>query len=185
MLALMREVESDGDPSQRELAQRLNISLGLVNTFLRKLVNKGYFKLDTVSGNRSKYMLTPKGRDKKARLVVEYLQASRGIYRDVRNLLLERFEEMESEGTTSVVFFGVGEVAELAYLYIQLSPLELLDIVDDTEAGTDFFEFTVKDMERLKKPDWTRILLTRLGNVDQDIRLLAERGISPERLVIL
>jgi len=61
MLRLMGEIEQDGSSSQRELSRRLNLSLGLVNTFIKRLVSKGYFKVKTMPKNRVKYFLTPEG----------------------------------------------------------------------------------------------------------------------------
>ena len=43
-LKILEEIDNDHTPSQRELAQKLDISLGLVNSFIKRLVNKGYFK---------------------------------------------------------------------------------------------------------------------------------------------
>jgi DNA-binding MarR family transcriptional regulator len=61
ILRLMGEIDRNGNYTQRELSSRLNLSLGLVNTFLKRLVNKGYFKVKTMPANRVKYFLTPKG----------------------------------------------------------------------------------------------------------------------------
>ena len=44
ILRLMGEIERDGMTSQRELAGRLNLSLGLINTFIKRLVGKGTSK---------------------------------------------------------------------------------------------------------------------------------------------
>jgi DNA-binding MarR family transcriptional regulator len=122
---LMGELDRDGGSSQRELSQRLNISVGLVNTFLKRLVGKGYFKVKTLPRNRLKYFLTPEGLARKTRLTAEYLRYSVNFYRDIKQLLLSKFNEMEANHVKRVLFFGAGEVAELAYLYLQLSRLEL------------------------------------------------------------
>ena len=92
MLRLMGEIERDGNSSQRELSRRLNLSLGLVNTFLKRLVAKGYFKVKTMPRNRVKYFLTPKGLARKSRLTVEYLEME-------YHLLQARRNEMEPFGT--------------------------------------------------------------------------------------
>ncbi len=75
-LRLLGEIERYGSLSQRELSRRLNLSLGLVNTFLKRLVKKGYFMVKTVSRNRPKYFLNPKGKARKSKLTVEYLSYS-------------------------------------------------------------------------------------------------------------
>ncbi len=134
----MGELDRDGNSSQRELSQRLNISVGLVNTFLKRLVNKGYFKVKTMPRNRLKYFLTPEGLARKSRLTAEYLRYSINFYRDVKELLLGKFSEMESNQVSKVLFFGAGEVAEMAYLYLQLTRLELVGLIDDQKKRKEF-----------------------------------------------
>ena len=185
ILRLMGEIERNSSPSQRELSRSLNLSLGLVNTFLKRVVNKGYFKVKTMPRKRVKYFLTPKGLARKSRLTVEYLRYSVNFYREIKGLLLSKFKEMEKERIRSVLFFGAGEVAELAYLYFQLSDIELMGIVDDRRKGDDFFEFKVHGFDRLDLKDWDAILLTRLEEIERDIETLVDRGVSPDRIATL
>ena len=117
ILRLMGEIERDDSPSQRELSRRLDLSLGLVNTFLKRLVTKGYFKVKTLPRNRIKYFLTPTGLARKSRLTVKYLQYSVNFYKEIKTFLLNKYKEMESNGLDSILFFGAGEVAELAQQY--------------------------------------------------------------------
>lgn len=185
ILRLMGEIEQDGSPSQRELATSLNLSLGLVNTFLKRLVSKGYFKAKTMPRNRLKYFLTPKGLARKSKLTVEYLRYSVNFYKEIKKLLLNKFEHMEKSRINSILFFGAGEVAELAYLYLQLTDIRLVGIIDDCKNGNDFFEFKVEDFNRLDRQDWDVVLLTRLDNTNKDIKYLLEKSITPNRIATL
>jgi DNA-binding MarR family transcriptional regulator len=185
ILRLMGEIEKDGGPSQRELSRRLNLSLGLVNTFVKRLVGKGYFKVKTMPRNRVKYFLTPKGLARKSRLTVEYLQYSVSFYKEVKNLLVNKFREIEGDQPKSILFFGSGEVAELAYLYMQLTNIRLAAIIDDRNMGTDFFEFTVQGLDRLGRRDWDTVLLTRLENPEEDVKTLVGMGVDLERIAVL
>jgi DNA-binding MarR family transcriptional regulator len=185
ILRLMGEIERDASPSQRELSSRLNLSLGLVNTFIKRLVSKGYFKVKTMPRNRVKYFLTPKGLARKSRLTVEYLQYSVNFYKDIKNLLINKFKGMEKARLNSVMLFGAGEVAELAYLYLQLTDLQLVGIIDDSQDGGDFFEFGVGSLDLLDQRDWDVILLTRLDNTDQDIKTLVGKGVNPDKIEVL
>ena len=182
ILRLMTEIDRNGDHSQRELSRRLNISLGLVNTFLKRLVSKGYFKVKTMPRNRVKYFLTPEGLARKSRLTVEYLRFSMSFYKDVKNLLLKKFTEMESNRVHSILFFGAGEVAELAYLYLQLTGIRLAGVVDDERVDQSFFGTPITDLDRVKQADWDMILLTRLDRTEQDIRSLLERWVTVDRI---
>jgi len=185
ILRLMGEIERDGGSSQRELARRLNISLGLVNTFLKRLINKGYFKVRTLPRNRLKYFLTPEGMARKTRLTVEYLQYSARFYKDIKKVLIGKFLEMEQNRIETVLFFGVEEAAELAYLYLKLTSLQLVGIVDDRRDGSEFFDFKVHGLERLDQKDWDAILLTRLEDTDGDMKRLMDRGVDPRRIFTL
>ncbi len=185
ILRLMGEIDQNGSSSQRELSRRLNLSLGLVNTFLKRLVNKGYFKVKTMPRNRVKYFLTPEGVARKARLTVEYLQYSTRFYQDIKQLLIGKFNKMERNGIRSILFFGAGEVAELAYLYLQLTGIHLAGIVDDKKNGRDFFEFMAEGPERLDRGDWDAILVTRLDDTTRDIEYLIEKGVDFHKIVTL
>ncbi|MDP6178264.1 MAG: winged helix-turn-helix transcriptional regulator [Desulfatiglandales bacterium] len=185
LLRLMGEIDRDGDHSQRELSRRLNISLGLVNTFLKRLVNKGYFKVKTMPRNRAKYFLTPEGLTRKSKLTVEYLQYSLNFYKDIKTLLLNRYKDMDKKNVKSVLFYGAGEVAELAYLYLQQTDIRLIGIIDDQQTGKNFFDFRIDSIDGLKQMDWDMVLLTRLEDMDQDIKTLLKRGIDSEKITTI
>ncbi len=185
ILRLMGEIERDDSPSQRELSRRLGLSLGLVNTFLKRLVNKGYFKVKTMPRKRIKYFLTAEGLARKSKLTVEYLQYSVNFYREVKNLLITKFKQMEKNKINSILFFGAGEVAELAYLYLQFTDIQLVGIVDDGQNGNDFFEFRIEGVGRLERKDWDTVLVTRLDDTERDIRYLSKNGADLDRVETL
>jgi DNA-binding MarR family transcriptional regulator len=182
---LMGELDKDGTSSQRELSHRLNISVGLVNTFLKRLVNKGYFKVKTMPKNRLKYFLTPEGLARKSRLTAEYLRYSITFYGDIKQLLISKFNEIESKQKKRILFLGAGEVAELAYLYLHLTTLELAGLVDDQKTGTNFFGFVIKGMESINDTPWDMVLLTRLDQTEESIEKLRQAGIGLDRIATI
>jgi DNA-binding MarR family transcriptional regulator len=185
ILRLMGEVDRDGNSSQRELSQRLDISVGLVNTFLKRLVNKGYFKVKTMPRNRVKYFLTPEGLARKARLTADYLRYSVNFYKDIKTLLLDKYAEMEKDGVNSILFFGAGEVADLAYLYLQLTPIYLAGIIDDSKKGKSFFGHEIAGIEGTGQADWDMILVTRLDHIEKTIDMLVEAGVDRNRIATI
>jgi DNA-binding MarR family transcriptional regulator len=184
-LRLMDEIDHNGIHSQRELSQRLNISLGLVNTFLKRLVNKGYFKVTTMPRNRVKYFLTPEGLARKAKLTAEYLSYSVHFYRDIKELLLGKYAEMEKKHIKSILFFGAGEVADLAYLYLQLTTIRLAGIIDESKKGRNFFGYEIIGLEGTRRPGWDMILVTRPDHNEKAIGTLAEAGVDHNRIATL
>jgi DNA-binding MarR family transcriptional regulator len=183
ILRLMGEIDRRESYSQRELSRSLDISLGLVNTFLKRLVSKGYFKVKTMPRNRVKYFLTPEGLARKSRLTAEYLRYSLNFYRDIKLLIVNKYSEMEKGNVKAVLFCGAGEVADLAYLYLQLSGIRLAGIVDEKQQGKSFFGFRISGYERLEQQDWDVILLTRLEDTEKTVSLLLEKGVSQDRIM--
>jgi DNA-binding MarR family transcriptional regulator len=185
ILRLMGEIDRLENHSQRELSRNLNLSLGLVNAFLKRLVSKGYFKVKTMPRNRVKYFLTPEGLARKSKLTAEFLHYSINYYRDIKSLLLTKFSDMQAKEVRAILFCGAGEVAELAYLYLQLSTITLVGIIDEKQQGRNFFDFKISGFDRLEKTDWDMVLVTRLEGTEQTISSLTEKGVKQERITTI
>jgi EPS-associated MarR family transcriptional regulator len=75
---VMRLLETQPDISQRELAQRLGVSLGGLHYCLRALASKGLVKMQSFGASRNKlgyaYLLTPKGLAAKAEMTGSFLK---------------------------------------------------------------------------------------------------------------
>jgi DNA-binding MarR family transcriptional regulator len=136
---LLSEIASDEQLSQRELSRRLGIALGLVNSYLKNLVAKGFVRVNAFPKNRYAYLLTPKGLAEKSRLAYQHLSYFTGLYTVARQDYLKLFRRMAAEGARGVAFCGVDEVAEVAYLSLREVGLEL-DLVMDPKAGGRFFD---------------------------------------------
>ncbi|MBU2317998.1 MAG: MarR family EPS-associated transcriptional regulator, partial [Gammaproteobacteria bacterium] len=71
-------LQQDPDISQRELAKRLDISLGKANFCLKALIEKGLIKAENFKNSTNKmgylYLLTPKGIEEKVSLTQRFLQ---------------------------------------------------------------------------------------------------------------
>jgi hypothetical protein len=163
----------------------LDVSLGLINTFLKRLINKGYFKITTLHKNRVKYLLTPEGLARKSRLTVEYLQYSIHLYKDIKNLLLSKYAQLVQEEVHTILFYGEGEVSELAYLYIKLTPIQLAGMIDPEKQGEKFFEYSINGPDKIQQLKWDKILLTRLDDPEKDMNILMQYGVDPGNIATL
>lgn len=182
-LKILEKVDNDKTPSQRDLAGELNISLGLVNSFIKRLVKKGFVKITTIPKRRIKYILTPHGAAEKSRLTYLYIQHSYNFYKQARQKLRDLYLELENQGITRVVFYGAGDLAEIAYISLLETAVQLVAIVDDAKAGTRFMKFAVKDPARLDTMSYDRILVTTINSRNAILQKIAQRGI-PSELVI-
>ena len=132
---------------------------------------------------RVKYLLTPKGIAEKSRLTFEYLQYSLGFYNEIKTLLLNIYKELESFQVKSIVFYGVGEVAELAYLFLQETNIKLVAVIDDNKEGKTFFGFDILKTESLAEFNIDYILLTIGDGHDKAIDEILKNGISKNRII--
>ena len=182
-LQIIEKVDNDGTPSQRDLARDLNISLGLVNSSLKRLVQKGYFKIGQLPKNRVRYILTPRGVAEKSRLTYEYIKHSFVFYRNTRKKMEDLYAVLETEGVKRIVFYGAGELAEIAYMSLYQSPIELVAVVDDGRAGKNFLQFTVVHPDQIQTLWFDKILITSINITEFIFEKLTTMGISANRVV--
>ncbi|RZB38033.1 MAG: hypothetical protein SRB2_00379 [Desulfobacteraceae bacterium Eth-SRB2] len=184
-LKILEEIDNDHTPSQRDLSKKLNISLGLVNSFVKRLANKGYFKINNIPKNRVKYILTPKGAAEKTRLTYHYIQYSLEFYRNAREKLHKLFEYLITQGVRRVVFYGTGEFAEIAFISLQETSIQMLAVVDDNKIGEKFLGGVVKDPATLNSLSFDRILVTSMISQDELLGKVLEQGIPQSKVVVL
>src|SRR3989449_3076371 len=123
-LKLLEAVEKDSRVTQRGLATKLGIALGLTNIYLKRLIRKGYIKCVNVQSNRLLYLITPQGIAEKTRLTYEFMDYSLHLYREVRQHLTYVLRPCRDEGVSRIAVYGTGEAAELAYLSLREQGLE-------------------------------------------------------------
>jgi len=181
-LQILDAFSHDASVTQRDLSQRLGIALGLVNSYIKNLVTKGYITVKAIPTKRFAYYLTPKGFAEKTRLTYHLLQDYTRIYRETRANLKELFKEMQDNGASKVVFAGVDEVAEIAYITLQETNLELAGVVDEEKAGEKFFGRKIVSAEALQGLDNDGIVVTSYLKRDSVYRDLISNGIATKNI---
>jgi DNA-binding MarR family transcriptional regulator len=182
-LRILEQFGAESVPSQRELSRRLNISLGMVNLFLKRLLRKGYFKVTTIPVSRAKYLLTPKGFAEKSRLTLRYLEYSLRFYKELRQVIERRVRHLEQAGVRRVAFSGSGEIAELAGLFVQQSNMELVGVADDQAVGTKVLNHEVIGHDRLSDLTFDRIIITSFSQAERQLEVLLALGYSRSGIV--
>ena len=118
VLQTIRESESTTERlTQRELARRTGISLGMINILLRRLAERGWVMLTRLSAKSVRYALTPAGVSELARRTAGYFRrASRSS--DLYHDRLEAFVlEAKRRGAQRLILVGTSEV-ELILAYV-------------------------------------------------------------------
>jgi len=184
-LQILEEIGNTYSPSQRYLARKLNISLGLANSFVKRLAKKGYVKITTIPRNRVKYVLTPQGFAEKSRLTYEFIQHSFSLYKEA----LKKFEglvnELEKRKVKTVVFYGASDLAEITFVSLKATNIKLVGVVDDSKKGTQLLDFTVRSTSELSKIEFDRVIITTLESKDFMVNKLLQQNIPKEKIIML
>src|SRR5512146_739262 len=130
-LTLLEHVELDPDVNQSALASQLGVAVGTVNWHLKRLIAKGYVKVQRAERKKLRYIITPEGIALRARLTVDYIERSFDLYHKTRQRVKDHLETARAAGYNRVRIRGDGDVADIC----RLSCLEQgFTVVQDQDA---------------------------------------------------
>ena len=115
-LSLLEQVELDPDVNQAALATQLGVAVGTVNWHLKRLVAKGYVKVQRAERKKLRYIITPEGIALRARLTVDYIERSFDVYRKIRARVKKHLNTIHSAGFKKVRIVGEGDIADICRL---------------------------------------------------------------------
>ncbi len=177
-LQLLSEIGGEEPLSQRELSRRLGIAVGLVNSYLKNLVSKGFVRVKNFPSNRYAYLLTPQGIAEKSRLAYQHLSYFTSLYTVARQDYLDLFRRLEQSGVSEVAFCGVDEVAEVAYLSLRETGLKLVSVMDDQRRGERFFGIPVVSIAEGVQLELAVLVITSLKRSEELVHTLKRLGVS-------
>jgi DNA-binding MarR family transcriptional regulator len=181
-LRLLEEISKGDELTQRDLSDRLDMALGLVNTYLKTLVKKGCIKIAGIPPKRFKYYITPKGFIEKSRLTYDLLQNYTKIFREARRDYSRLFQGLRHEGVREVYFAGVDDLAEIAYLSLREVDMEFMGAADYDRQGEEFMRTKVLTLDELPSSGPAHVVITTLTRKDQVMARLLAAGMPGERV---
>jgi DNA-binding MarR family transcriptional regulator len=184
-LEILTELARGELVTQRSLAQRLGMALGLTNLYLKRLARKGYIKITTMPPRRIRYLLTPKGIARKSRLTYEYMEYSVHLYRETRQLLRQGLQPLAERGQRRVAIYDTGEAAELAFLTLRELGLEVTAVFGEDERRDTFVGLPVRPLADLTASEQDLVIVATFARTDGVIAALTARGLPRDRIVTL
>jgi DNA-binding MarR family transcriptional regulator len=172
-LAILEAIEREKGVTQRRLAKRLGVALGLTNAYLKRCARKGLIKVTQAPANRYVYYLTPRGFAEKSRLTAKYLSYSLSFYRKASTSCASLYDHCQRNEWKTAVLFGVSELAEIAALQAIEHEIEVLGIYDRSSGRTKFLNKPVWK-EFSEAPPGDAYLLTALRDPQQSLNELLE-----------
>jgi DNA-binding MarR family transcriptional regulator len=102
--------------SQREVAQKAGISVGLVNITVKRLARTGYLKVINFNSRKVEYLLTPKGLSEIASKSYQYLIKALRTYQEFYSQAKKLIQDLKQKGHREFIVLGEGEIANLITL---------------------------------------------------------------------
>lgn len=185
-LQLLTEIAAGDAVTQRRLAQKHGLALGLTNFLIRRLVKKGYVKIINLERKRLRYLLTPNGIAEKARLTYEYLEYSLHLYRNIRTLVTRTLSALSASGRKDIVLYGTGEMAEIAFGLMQQHGLPVVAVVDEPLNGAmTFMNRPVRPLSDVASIPFDWILIASFQDNRKIIRQLSQCGVPEEKIITI
>jgi len=184
-LQILTELSRNDSLTQRDLSSSLGIALGLVNSYIKNLMAKGFITVKSAPPRRYAYFLTPKGLAEKTRLTYHLLQDYARIYREAKSNFRRLFAELSAGGARRVIFAGADEVAEIAYLTLHETNLELSGVVDAEMAGKKFFGRKIRPLRDIGNMSYDFIVVTSYLKREEIYRGLLNNGADKKSVKVI
>ena len=194
---ILQAIAADDRVTQRALSGELGVALGLTNLLIRRLVAKGYVKMAKMGTRHVRYLMTPAGLEALGRATRISMANTVHLYTQTREQIRASLAaisdscEPDASGQKRVVFYGAGDVAEIAYVSLQRTDLMLVGVVDDKRRGK-FFDVAISEpgdltSQTLGGVPYSQIIVASIRqNVTEAIQARIQAlGVPPDRVSCL
>ena len=137
-LELLDAIEKDSDISQRHLAKKMGIALGLANSYLKRCIKKGLIKIHDAPANRYLYYITPQGFAEKSRLTAQYLSYSFSFYREAGESCKRAYDKARNNGWNKILLCGISDLAEIASVRAMEMEIDIMGVFSPESNANTF-----------------------------------------------
>jgi DNA-binding transcriptional regulator LsrR (DeoR family) len=130
-LQVLEALDGAGHVSQRAVAETVGMAASRVNRIINALVELGHVAVSNTMVRPYSYLLTSTGRTYHQELSYDHYASVVGRFRQVEARIRTRLAELRDAGVVTVVFYGAGDVMEVAYPLAQQLGLTVVGVVDD------------------------------------------------------
>jgi DNA-binding MarR family transcriptional regulator len=186
-LEILRALEEGSSVTQRALASRLGVAVGLANLYVKRMVKKGYIKIvgfgsKPAARKRLQYVLTAKGLAEKSRLTYEHMSYTLSLYRRARQTLRESIALLPD--VQRVALYGAEDAAELAYLTLKELGIEPAGVYAE-KAGGRFLGYPVMPLADLPNAKPDAVIVATFDRPERHLAALTALGIDRAKLITL
>jgi len=182
-LTLFNTVENSPEINQRQLAQELDVSLGLTNTYFQRVLKKGWVRAKQVKPRRWLYFLTPQGALEKSRLSLSYLHRTLNSFRELKSKGDEHLRILSKKGVCGIHLCGEDDLTEVLSYCFSGFEIKLLSVIPEKDLLDNPEKSSNTTLPELKSGEL--ILLASLEHRDTLALLLAKQGLKKNQHWVL
>jgi DNA-binding MarR family transcriptional regulator len=162
-LQFLEEIEQNPKVSQRELSHKFGIALGVTNACIKRMARRGFIILKGIPPRSIAYYITPRGFTEKANLALKAFSLNIHFYAEIKKQFAGKLLEMQNSGVKRVVFYGLSDEMEVAYITLQGLHMKLVGIADEEKNwGRTVFGYKVISSREVRNLNPDAILITSL-----------------------
>lgn len=133
VIKLLTTLAENPETTQRNLAMEMGISLGMIVSYMKSCVRKGFIRSKQITPKRWAYFITPEGLKEKSLMVRDYLARSITFFKQAKAQCEEAFETCKANGWTKIALIGEGDLADIAKLVAQGTSIDVELVTEDMD----------------------------------------------------
>jgi hypothetical protein len=92
---------------------------------------------------------------------------------------------LEDTGVRRLVLFGASDLAEIAFLSLQETQIEVVGVIDDRSHNNNLLGVHVLDVAQVQELSFDRILIADGEDRDSVLDQLSSNGVPPEKIIFI
>jgi predicted transcriptional regulator len=186
---ILKNLATNANLTQAELGRRCDLSVAMVNNYMKELCRSGLLQYNRKSSKSVSYHLTEKGRRLVSNVEAELLQIVVDTFESGKERFRERILSQSPGVLRRVVLFGSGDLAQLVYLALESTNITVIGICNDdsTQIGRDCCGRKVLDPSHIPYMDPDAVIIAcadRENEIHQELSHLIEFKIPLIRMNI-
>lgn len=106
-------------PNQRDISRQMDLSLGMTNMLIHRLLTKGYIRIKQLDKKKVEYILTPKGFAEKMQKSIKYTMRTINSIGVIKKTLADILTKAYDEGYRKFYILGASDLAGLIEIVLK------------------------------------------------------------------
>ncbi|MDH5560358.1 MAG: MarR family winged helix-turn-helix transcriptional regulator [Deltaproteobacteria bacterium] len=160
VMQIFNVIEQNPYSSEGKITKKTGLATGLVHSFLRRIISKGWIHTKKVNAKRWAYFITPKGFIEKSRLSASYISKVFSQYREIQKHIDQNLLYCYQNNWRNLAVIGKNDFAEIALLNIHSrNYFRLVGIFDESGKPGSSHDCEVLHYEDLANYEFDKALI--------------------------